>query len=143
MAIQEKSAQTFLTGAVLIQDAAAGGKVTEGGTNPSRILGVAEEDGHNVTTATASDVTHFAAAFGDTIFVGNLSTGQATDLNYIGNRYGITKVGNNWTVDTSKTGTTTSRVFIVDLDRRDSPGDIQGRVLFCFMQDYTAFGSTS
>lgn len=142
MATREKASQTFKTGAVLVQDGATG-FLQEGSANPSRIMGVAEEDGHNVASPTASDVIHYAAALDDTIFVGNLSTGQATSLLILGNRYGITKVGDNWTVDTSKTGTTNSRVFVIDLDRRDNVGDTQGRVLFRFMIDYTAFGSTS
>jgi len=138
LAIQEAATQTFTVGALVIQGAA--GKMAEGGANPARILGVAEEPGHNVAAPGVQDVTHLAMANSDTLFVGNVIT--TTALSDIGNRYGVTKVGSNWQIDKSKTGAT-ARIIIVDLDPRDAIGDTQGRLLFMFMADFTAFASTS
>lgn len=138
MAVPEKASQTFYKGAVVVADTA--GKITEASADPTRILGVAEEDGHNVSSPTDSDVCHFAVASPDTLFVGNVTT--TTALTDIGASYGITKSGNYWHVDKTKADTS-RRVRIVDLDPRDAVGDTQGRVIFQFIDNFTGMSYTS
>lgn len=140
IAVPELASQTFKRGAIVV--AGTGGKITEGSADPTRILGVAEEDAHNVAVPTDADVCHFAVANEDTLFVGNVSTGQTTALTDIGGSYGVTKVGDNWTIDKTK-ATTSRRVRIINLDPRDAVGDIQGRLIFQFLGDYSGYIYTS
>lgn len=141
MKMVEHASQTFKVGAILVQDQSTG-KLKEAAADPDRIFGIAEEDGHDVASPGNSDNVAFALATGDTVFVGNLFTAQTTAYTDIGGSYGVTKVGNNWTVDKTKV-TTSRRVRIIDLDRRDAVGDIQGRVLFQFVDNFTATAFTS
>lgn len=140
MALPEVASQTFKAGAVVVLNGA--GKVMEAGVNPAGIMGVSEGDGLNIAAPTDADKTKFAVADPNTIFVGNVSTGQTTAQTDVTSAYGITKVGENWTIDKTKTGAS-ARVRIVDLDPRDAVGDIQGRLMFQFYDTYTAFATTS
>lgn len=142
-AVAEADTGTFKKGAVLV--AATAGKFAEAGTNPTRIMGIADEDGHNLTSGTEADKIHYMVADPNTIFVGNMiatTAGFATARTMIGGSFGITKVGTNWHVDRDKDGAN-RRVIVIDLDPLNAIGDIGGRVLFQFMQPFTGVSYTS
>lgn len=143
-AIAEADTGTFKKGAVLVRSTA--GKFAEAGSDPVGIMGVADEDGHNLTSGTEADKIHYNVADPNTLFTGNListSTGTPTSRLDIGESYGITKVGTNWHVDKAKRTNTNRRVIVIDLDPRDAIGDTGGRVLFQFVQQFTGVSYTS
>lgn len=131
----EAATQSFKKGELVIL---ASGKVTVAGANPTGILGVAAHDASGITD---NPVNVYIANL-DTIFVANLSTGIASAITQVGARFGVTKVGTNWHVDTAKTGAT-ERVVVKKLDSRDAVGDTQGRVHVVFLGDKTLMGQTA
>ncbi len=112
--------QTFKTGAVLIFTAA--GEVSEGGADPTPIVGVSLEaagskpgwDAANSPTVFTGRVQEVSVAKADrsTIWSGRGTSDPA--LTNIDEQYGIVKVGNDWIVDI--TDTTNLRIEIVDVD---------------------------
>lgn len=125
----EKALQTFKKGAVVILD--AGGFVTEGAADPTNIWGVAAEDAHNKAADGDADLEVWMPYPG-MLFVGNFSGASVTARSDQGKAYGLVKTGDNWHVD--KTDVVATRVVVEDLDRRDTVGDINGRVVFGFRQ---------
>jgi hypothetical protein len=140
MSIPEKASQTFKSGAIIVADTA--GKAQEASADPTRILGVSEGDGKDIASPLDSDKTILDVADTGTIFVANVSTAQVTAQTDIGASYGVTKVGDNWTIDKTKVSTS-RRIRVVDLDPRDVVGDTCGRLLFQFIQNFTGLSYTS
>jgi hypothetical protein len=161
LAYPEAASQTFLQGAVVTFNAA--GYVVEatsnntigGGTEPTRLLGVAATPGLGLTTAGVPLVPGGQAstlvwiANSDTIFRGNLvftnGSGVAVAANsaptglvlatggyaIAGGMYGITKLTatpgtNNWIVDIAKNSRAQARVIVVGYDPRGSAYPIDG-----------------
>jgi hypothetical protein len=138
----EAASQTFKLGAVVTLVA---GMAQEAGANPTRILGIAAEDGHNDPIAGHSYLTVWIAD-DETIFVANLAGAQTTAITDVGAGYAILKDtgapgGDVWEVD--KSDSTNRRVIVVDLDRRDNIGDEAGRVLFMFFSMFRVLSYTS
>lgn len=138
---------TFETGAVVFLD---DGDLTEGGTNPPVILGVAtaasdsydwQEDTHGFV------VPRVPIALADEEFRGTLL--GTFDTDDIGKQYGITKHNDNgrdvWVVDRSKTGAD-ARVTILGVDKvaitdegvitEVADGDENVPVSFMFIPEY-------
>ncbi|MDR7534551.1 MAG: hypothetical protein QN162_14615 [Armatimonadota bacterium] len=99
------------------------------GTDPAAnsILGIAT---HDASGTADSDVVVFVPS-PDSLFVANLGGTSVTAATDRGAEYGLVEEANQVHVD--KTDTTTTRVVVVDLDRRDPVGDTNGRVIFKFM----------
>jgi hypothetical protein len=125
------AAATFKRGGVLVLD--ADGELTEGGADPTNIVGIAEAaaadkdaDG-KIPVAIPLDGAYFV------VNIGGTGVTAQTDLL---KGYGIVKEGDNWHVD--KTDTTNKRVVIEDFDRRDAMGDTNGRVVCSFVRSVLA-----
>ena len=129
------AAATWVRGAVGVDD--GGGELTEGGTNPTLIAGIATAKtpltNTNITTADGK----FIPATPGCVFEGRvddngaLGTGAiaATDL---GTEYGITEDADGiWYVDKGKTAAADVRVRIMKLI--DAAGTVNGRVWFVFI----------
>jgi hypothetical protein len=145
-AFPEAATQTFKKGALVYLNAA--GYLTECGTDPTLIMGVATKDGGNGTAA--GDVTQVVElAHPDTLFVGNLDSSNDeggatahTHVTDVGKMYGVWKATTaaKWTVDLYET--TNKRVVVWKL--RDviqdgipmAVGDILGHVIFSFDPQY-------
>ena len=123
----EAAAQSFKRGE-LVQ--LSSGKVAAlAGTDPAAnsILGIAMHDASGVTDA---DVVVFVPS-PDSLIVGNVGGTSVTAAADRGAEYGLVEANDIVSVD--KTDTTNTRVIVVDLDRRDPVGDVNGRVIFKFM----------
>lgn len=133
----EAATQTFLRGAVLV---AASGNLSEGGANPSPIVGVAEEDGDNLGIALGN--VRYNPAYQGIVFEGTLNDGNADYVSLVADlfvEFGITKDGttNNWFVDKSKTGAN-GRVRVIEFV--DPVGTADARVRFIFTMDNSLTG---
>lgn len=128
LSFQEAASQTFKKGAVVALNSS--GLLIEASDNPTNVVGVAEQDGHNYTATSTTNRCEVTIANTDTIFMGNLSGSSVTALLDIGKGYSIAKTGNNWHV--VKTDLTNRRVRVIQLDPRDAVGDTNGRVWFQF-----------
>lgn len=125
--------QTYLKGALVVDN--TNGESTECGVDPASIWGVALEAcgskigygyaNPNETTVVTGRVqeTSIAIADRDTQFSGRGVNG-GTDpvvplLTHIGEKYGVTKVGNDWVIDFAKTAGS-ARVIITDIRPEDN-----------------------
>lgn len=100
------------------------GKVTLAGTDPTQILGIACADASGVTDRNASVILSTA----DTVFALNVTTAAVTAQTNLGLSFKITRVSaGKWHLDPASFGTL-ARMLIVDHDKRDVVGDIQGRL---------------
>lgn len=121
---------------------ASGGYLAEGGANPTNIIGVSNEDGHNNATAGAKSL-NYTPALPHVLF--EMTLAKASNLgNYVSlvgdrwTKYGITKDANGqWYVDVDKTGAT-ARVVVVDFV--DAVGATEARVLVTFLAVQTIYG---
>lgn len=126
------ASQTWVRGAVLV---AASGRISEGGTNPTLILGVAI---HGVTSAVADAPAQYIPAFPGQEFVASIDTSASlgTGAIALADRYadyGITEDASGvWYVDKNKTSDATVRVTVTDL--LDPIGTVNGRVKIVFHQ---------
>ena len=110
----------------------------EGGTDPTHIIGVAEEAGENNAVAGAKKV-RCVPLTGDYVFEGILGNGDTTDYTLavgdIGDCFGITKAADGgWFVDKQKAvifGANSVRVRVIGL--KDPAGTVNGRVQFVFL----------
>lgn len=135
------ASQTWVRGAVLI---AASGRLSEGGTNPTEIVGVAL---HGVTSATADDVAQYVPTDNGQEFIASLD--DSSDLGngalaiaqkYV--KYGITEDSSGiWYVDINKTTDATVRVIVTELI--DEVGDTSGRVRCRFINGISDVGGTA
>lgn len=125
--------QTWVRGAVLV---AASGLLSEGGTNPTGIVGIA---GHKVTSATSGATVHYTPVSAEQEFIASID-----DSNDLGNgaialtdrytRYGITEDSDGfWYVDKNKSSDALVRVVVTELV--DAVGEVQGRVKIRFLQN--------
>lgn len=134
VAVPETASQTYLRGALVRSTA---GLLVECGADPSHILGVAANPGHN--SAAGLDKTVVYLAHPDTLFKGNLDLSAAvgTGVTAVTDRftsYGVAKravAPLNWYVD--KTETTNDRVVVWEFHDEDAIGDVMGRVYFQFV----------
>jgi hypothetical protein len=138
---REAASQTFKKGAPLVFSGAVntgGNTVAEGGTDPTLIVGIAEEAGENNAVAGAKKV-RCTPLLGDYVFEGILGNGDTTDYTLavtdIGDVYGITKAADSgWFVDKQKAaifGAGSVRVRVIGL--KDAAGTVNGRVYFVFL----------
>jgi hypothetical protein len=133
MTRREAAAQTFKKGAPLVFTS-GGDTVQEGGTDPTFIVGVAEE----AASGTTNNPVRFSPLLGDFLFDGILADDD-TDTTLaetdVGDVFGLTKhADGGWYVDREKTAVTTVRVRVTGL--KDAVGTTNGRVYFTFL-DYT------
>lgn len=128
LSFEEAASQTFKKGAVVCFNSA--GRIIEAVDNPTNVVGVAEQDGHNYTSTATTNRCEVTIANDDTMFLGNLSSTSTTALTDVGYGYGIAKTGNNWHVVKSVTN---RRVRVMQLEPRDNVGDQNGRVWFQFL----------
>ncbi len=122
---------TWKKGAVLIY---AAGFITEGGADPTGIVGVANEDAESrpgkslshdaavvARTGAVSEVT-VAKANRSTVFSGRMVNGGTDPVTPaqtdIGTAYGIVKTGNDWAVDQSDVVATRLRITDIDIDNK-------------------------
>lgn len=145
MDYQEAVSQTFLKGAFLATD--ANNRLVEAGADPTRIVGIAAEAGHNYSATGTDKTCKVWVADMNTIFVANVSGSSITTLFDIGGRFGIVK-STYWHVDKTDgrvvSGTAANaRVLIVDLDSRDNVGDTNARVHFLILSDFNVLTGTS
>ena len=147
---QEAATQTFSKGALV---RLASGYLTECGTDPVLIMGVASRDGQN--GAAAGDKSQAVyLAHPDTLFKGNLDTSGSegngtTAVTDRGKNYGVAKAssGGTWYVD--KTDQTNKRVVVWDFwtavqdGVNMAVGDTLGWILFQFDPQYFQGSHTS
>lgn len=137
------AAQTFKEGAVL--QTAAAGTVSEGGADPTPILGIALQDafsapGNEVShdskvVARTGDVDFVSVAIADRFsqFSGRMTNAGATVAplqTHIDQQYGVVKVGDDWTID--ETDTTNVVLEIVDIV--EAQGGDPGFHIFKFLE---------
>lgn len=126
----EEASMSYKAGAVLVQDGSSA-ELEEwaGGTNSSKIVGVAAKD---ATGTTGADVPYYEAN-GYNLFAVNLINGTdaiALAASHIGVAYSLVKSGNNWLVDVADTTTTVVTV----VEPIDPIGDSNARVAVRFIQ---------
>lgn len=128
------SAAAYVRGAVLIDD--GGGEVTEGGANPTSIVGVATAK-HPPSNNYSIDIGKFTPAYPNVPFEGSIDDSSdlgngASAATDIGTAYGITEDGDGvWYIDKNKTAAADVRVRITKLV--DAAGTTQGRARFVFL----------
>ena len=104
-----------------------GGYLTECGTDPSLIMGVLAENGHNSTEGANSAGVWLALP--GTIFVAEGTT--VTAQTQVGEDYGVVLESSVWRVDTSETSSV--RLQVLKLDPRDAVGTDEGRYWVTFI----------
>lgn len=131
----EAASQNYVRGAPLVYD--ANGRIQEGGTDPTGILGFAQHDGNNGAAGAAT--AHWTSTAVSPEFIGSVDDGSSegtgtSALTQVGARYGLTRTsqtGNEarrWYVDTNKTAINLQRVEVTELI--DAAGTTEGRVAF-------------
>lgn len=129
------AAAVWERGAVVIDD--GGGELTEGGANPTSIVGVANTK-HPPTNNFSTDVGKHMPAIPGIQFEGSVDDSAAIDTGAIAATdlyaaYGITEDASGvWYVDKNKTAAADVRVKITKL--LDVAGTVNGRVRFEFLQ---------
>lgn len=103
----ENSSQTFVRGAVLVNNA---GFLEEDTSDPTDIVGIAAEDGHNDTTAGTHQLAYYPITSGSlwTINIddsGDLGNGALVDSDF-NTRYGLAVSSGVWYVDKADTSAT-------------------------------------
>ncbi len=139
----EAATQTFKRGAPLQW---ASGYVSEASADDDEIIGIAETDAHNDTSA-GTHVMRVIPALPGMVFSGHLGNGSGLTTDYttlqtdIGAVYGIVKDGTNlgWLVDQDET--TNVRVRVIGF--QDAVGTANGRVYFIFLSYMNIDGSAS
>lgn len=121
------SGSTFKFGAVVIFNT---GEVEEGAANPTGIVGTSlapagkapgyEAANNPVVSTGRQRKVAIARANRLTVFAAGMVNGSSTRITplraYVGVTYGITKYGNDWFIDISKTGGANDRVRVIDID---------------------------
>lgn len=127
----EEASQTFTKGAPVVEDASSlEVEVWAGGTDATKILGIAAAD---ATGTTGADVPYFEANQYN-IFAGSLinnATAVALAATHINGKYSLVASGNNWYIDVSDTTTKLVQVIAPI----DDIGDTNARVAFRFVHD--------
>ena len=123
--------QTFVRGAIVV---AASGLLSEGGADPTIIVGIAN---HGVTSATSGQLVQYIPALPGQEFIASVdNTAAGTGLIEAADkwtRYGITQDSDGvWYVDKDKTIDAETRVTITGFV--DAVGTVLGRVKFVFHQ---------
>ena len=128
---REAASATFLAGAPLCW---SGGYLTECGTDPAVIVGIAAEAAHN-TTAGPSNVVRYWPLAGN-IFEANLSqaaTGTTSAVTHLGVDFGIIARSSgtaHWVVDSSDE--TNTCCTVLEFAKDNVIGDVSARVLISF-----------
>lgn len=128
MDFKEEASQTFLKGAVVVQDATNKDEVEEAGADPTaRILGIALED----ASGTADTKILVGLAEPGAEFVGRVQDTGTLAVGNLGTNYGLVYDSTNtiWRVDLSDT----SNVNVTVTGFVDAVGDVNGRVRFQFL----------
>lgn len=139
-ALPEKSGQTFIKGAVLVDNA---GFLEEGGANPTNIVALAAGAGHNTDADGDKDIT-FVPVKGRLIEAsiddsGDLGNGAIADAD-LHNEYAIVQDADGvWYVDKAVEGAN-GRFRITKF--KDAVGTTQGRVYGFFSDDATILNQT-
>lgn len=123
---------TFKQGAVLVTTAS--GMVQEASTDPTNIVGLAHEDGHNKTTTASVAKVRVSPILPGVIVEGNLVSGAAGSLTVRGTAVGqlvslIKRTAESdtpWAFDGSDVVTANGSFRIIGL--RDASGDVSARV---------------
>lgn len=131
------SSAAWVRGAIVIDD--GGGELTEGGTNPTLIAGVATSKTPLSNTQGAStDDGKFIPAYPGLEFEGSIDDSNdlgngAIAAGDLGTAYGITEDSSGiWYIDKNKTAAATVRVRVTKLI--DDATTVNGRVRFVFLQ---------
>lgn len=135
VSLLEATSQTFKKGELVYL---ASGYVTVCSTDPSLIIGIANEDAHNITAGTQRvSVT----LLNGVVFKANVyhatAASAVTAQTQVGSSYGVVAVSNKWFVDISEESS--KRVTIMDLVQEDTVGDTYGRVYFQIANAYNMF----
>ena len=129
----EGATQTFLVGAPL---AWASGYLQEAGSDPTAIVGIAAEPGHNAAASGDNRIAYWPLT--GNVFEANLAQAASNTTSAttsIGTLYGIVKRSSgtvHWVVDSSDT--TNTRCVIVDFAAPSVATDVNARVLIHFLQ---------
>jgi hypothetical protein len=135
------ASQTFLAGAVLI-DGGSAGTVSEGGANPTGIVGIAVE---GVTSSAAGDVIRVIPALPGIVFEGRLLGNAAADYTLTQTdvfvEFAIVEDASGyWYLDQSVTGAN-GRARVIGLGE-SAVGDVNARVQFVFSYDITLYAAS-
>lgn len=103
----EAATQTFKRGAVLVNSS---GFIAGGGADPTDVLGIAAEDGHNDTTAGTHQLAYYRIEPGSLWAIniddsGDLGNGALVDADF-NTRYGLAVSADVWYVDKADTTNT-------------------------------------
>lgn len=133
----EAAGQTFLKGALLVNSS---GSVAGAGTDPTNILGVAEED----ATGTTGNAVRFIPALPHVLFEARLLGAAAADHTLVQGdlytEYGVTADANGyWYVNTGKTGAD-ARFKVLEFV--DAVGTVNARVRGVFTYDATIYAAS-
>lgn len=125
------ASQTFVRGAVLV---AASGLLSEGGADPTIIVGIAN---HGVAAAASGDVVNYIPAYPGQEFIASVDNTAAGTGTIVAtdkwSRYGLTQDSDGiWYIDKDKTTDAEARVTITDFV--DPVTTLLGRVKFVFHQ---------
>ena len=106
------------------------GYITVCGSDPSLIVGILAEDGHNDSSAGTHNISVYPLA--GVVFEGNVSTTTAaTD---VGTLYGLVVASNKMSIDKGDTGNT--RCMVIAISSKGTVGDTYGLVEFVFVDKY-------
>lgn len=122
----EAASETFVKGALLIP---ASGYIGEAGADPTTVLGVALEDGHN---GSAGDYNiGYCPALPGQIFEGIIGLASDIAQTDLFTKYGVALDAGSgvWYVDTAET----SNVVVCIVGFKDPVGTTNGRVYFVFL----------
>lgn len=128
------SSAVYIRGAILVQDG-SDGELTEGGANPTKIVGVAIHK--NPPTNNTSETGYYIPALPACEFEASIDDGSSEGTGAIAAgdlfaEYGLTEDSSGvWYVDKNKTGATTVRVVVTKLI--GDVGEVLGRVRFRFL----------
>jgi len=119
------------------------GYATECGDDPSAILGIAADDGHDDTASGTHDVGVYIPT-PDMVFEANIyGGGNVTAITDVGRSMGIHRDTTNSKLYVDKGDTANHRVVVIGLSKKDVVGDTYGRVLCQFEQKYLQLQATS
>jgi hypothetical protein len=143
----EAASQTFKKGWI-VSNAGTGYVSDPASDTPTAILGVAEEDAHNVSTATATEIC-VAIANGTNVFSANVKQSSLADhvlaqsdlLTTMAIQRDTTN--NRIFLNASTKAGANCRVFTLRTAQNTDIGDTNGRVLFIFLPNFAQSMGTS
>jgi len=147
--VGETTSQTFPKG-WLVQNLGTGYVTGISSDTPTAILGLAEQDAHNLSTATAQDIS-VSIANATTVFSANVLESSLTDhvlaqsdlLTTMAIQCETSSTPNKIDLSASTTAGANCRVFTLRTTQGTDIGDTNGRVLFVFLPNFAQSMGTS